>query len=108
MQSQIILISMERIIYSVLQLHLIQKIRKNIVHILNYHLFLWSKNYAYCKAEGFESDDLAALVYLTNDHAHNTIRVNAVLSSNDLFYDVYDVIEKDGMYVPPEKRVSIW
>lgn len=65
-------------------------------------------NYAYCKAEGFESDDLAALVYLTNDHAHNTIRVNAVLSSNDLFYDVYDVVEKDGMYVPPEKRVSIW
>ncbi len=65
-------------------------------------------NYAYCKAEGFESYSLASEVYLTNAHAHNAIRVNAVLSSNELFYDVYDVVEGDGMYIPPKKRVGIW
>lgn len=49
-------------------------------------------------------------MYLLNydTHSPNKIRVNAVLSSCDAFYDVYDIKETDGMYVAPENRVGIW
>ena len=46
---------------------------------------------------------------LSNDtHAPNKVRVNAVLSACDAFYDTYDISESDGMYVAPENRVGIW
>ncbi|MBQ6787092.1 MAG: M13 family metallopeptidase [Lachnospiraceae bacterium] len=46
---------------------------------------------------------------LSNDtHAPNKVRVNAVLSSCDAFYETYDIEEGDGMYVAPEDRVGIW
>lgn len=41
-------------------------------------------------------------------HSPAEIRVNAVLSSVDKFYDVYDISEGDGMYVPPDERVRVW
>ncbi len=49
-------------------------------------------------------------LYLINidTHSPNKVRVNAVLSSCDEFYEVYHVKEKDGMYVAPEDRVGIW
>lgn len=49
------------------------------------------------------------LYLLNNDtHAPNKIRVNAVVSSNDDFYDTFGIVETDGMYVSPENRVGIW
>ena len=46
---------------------------------------------------------------IKNDpHAPDKIRVNGVLSNFSDFYDVYDVKEGDGLYIAPEKRVSIW
>ena len=46
---------------------------------------------------------------LSNDtHAPNKVRVNAVLSSCDAFYETYDIEDGDGMYVAPEDRVGIW
>ena len=36
------------------------------------------------------------------------IRVNAVLSSCDAFYETYDIEETDAMYTAPEERVGIW
>ena len=46
---------------------------------------------------------------LSNDtHAPNKVRVNAVLSACDAFYDIYDIEESDGMYVAPQDRVGIW
>lgn len=46
---------------------------------------------------------------LSNDtHAPNKVRVNAVLSSCDAFYEVYDIEEGDGMYIAPEDRVGVW
>lgn len=45
---------------------------------------------------------------LEDVHAPNKIRVNAVLSSMDKFYEVYDIKEGDKMYVPKEERVSLW
>lgn len=41
-------------------------------------------------------------------HSPAEIRVNAVLSCIDKFYEVYGITETDGMYVPPEKRVRVW
>ena len=41
-------------------------------------------------------------------HSPSYIRVNAILSSIDEFYETYDVKEGDGMYIAPEERVSRW
>jgi len=56
------------------------------------------------------ADTESFMTYLlnTDTHSPNKIRVNAVLSSCDAFYDVYDIQETDGMYVAPENRVGIW
>ena len=49
------------------------------------------------------------LYLLNNDtHSPNKLRVNAVMSSCDAYYDVYDIAETDGMYVAPQNRVGIW
>lgn len=56
-----------------------------------------------------KSTDSYALYLLSVDtHAPNKVRVNAVLSSCDGFYDVFKVRKSDGMYVAPEERVGIW
>ena len=45
---------------------------------------------------------------LSDNHSPNKVRVNAVLSSTDKFYEVYGITEKDKMYVAPENRVGLW
>lgn len=57
------------------------------------------------------SEDTASfMMYLlnTDTHSPNKVRVNAVLSSCDAFYKIYDIKEGDGMYVAPQDRVGIW
>lgn len=56
------------------------------------------------------ADTASFMMYLlnTDTHSPNKIRVNAVLSSCDAFYDIYDIKETDGMYVAPKDRVGIW
>ena len=44
----------------------------------------------------------------TDVHSPSYIRVNAILSTVDLFYETYGVTEGDGMYIPPENRISRW
>lgn len=44
----------------------------------------------------------------TDVHSPGKIRVNAVLSAMDQFYDVYGIEEGDGMYYAPEERPEIW
>ncbi len=47
--------------------------------------------------------------YLEDDsHSPDIVRVNAVLSCFQEFYDTYDVKEGDGMYIAPEDRVIRW
>lgn len=41
-------------------------------------------------------------------HSPSTIRVNAILSTTEKFYEVYDIKEGDGMYVAPENRIGRW
>ena len=44
----------------------------------------------------------------SDEHSPNIIRVNAILSTLDDFYETYGVNEGDGMYIPPEERISRW
>ncbi|MBO9596562.1 MAG: S-layer homology domain-containing protein [Cohnella sp.] len=47
--------------------------------------------------------------YLQMDpHAPSKVRVNFVLQMLDSFYSVYNVTDKDAMYLSPDKRISIW
>ena len=41
-------------------------------------------------------------------HSLEYVRIDAVLSSTDGFYEAYDVQPGDGMYVPPQERAHIW
>lgn len=41
-------------------------------------------------------------------HSPAEIRVNGVLASVDKFYEVYDISDSDGMFVPYDKRVRVW
>lgn len=62
-------------------------------------------------AYNWASEDTASyMMYLlnTDTHSPHKIRVNAVLSSCDAFYETYGIQETDGMYVAPKDRVGIW
>lgn len=41
-------------------------------------------------------------------HSLPYVRVDAVLSSTDGFYEAYGVQPGDGMYVAPEDRAKLW
>ena len=46
---------------------------------------------------------------IANDvHSPYWIRVNAMLSTLEAFYETYDVQEGDGMYIAPGNRISRW
>lgn len=60
---------------------------------------LWSNNYS--KTNKVSQS-------LIDTHSPNEIRVNAVLSSNNYFYKIYNIKEKDVMYKDKQKRVKIW
>lgn len=44
----------------------------------------------------------------SDEHSPSIIRVNAILSTLDAFYETYNVTEGDGMYIAPENRISRW
>lgn len=45
---------------------------------------------------------------LTDPHSPPEYRVNGVLRNMQAFMDAFDVKPGDGMYLPPEERVTIW
>ena len=49
----------------------------------------------------------ANLLY-ADEHSPDKNRVNAVLSTIDEFYEVYNITEKDQMYIQKEERVKVW
>jgi predicted metalloendopeptidase len=65
------------------------------------------ENYAYIWCELLE-DDYAIQLLGEDVHSPTETRVNAVLSSTDEFYQVYDVAPGDKMYVAPDDRVGRW
>lgn len=55
------------------------------------------------------SVDTSAIGWLGLDvHSPAMVRVNAVLSSTDAFYELYDLTDTDQMYLAPEERVRRW
>jgi predicted metalloendopeptidase len=57
---------------------------------------------------GRELDTAVIDQIATDEHSPSVIRVNAILSTVDAFYETYDVQEGDGMYIAPENRISRW
>lgn len=45
---------------------------------------------------------------LTNVHAADVVRVNAIVASFEQFYEIYGIEEGDAMYVAPEDRLKLW
>lgn len=54
------------------------------------------------------TEEYTKLLLIMDTHSPDKIRVNAVLSSIDEFYKVYNIIETDEMYKVKEKRIVIW
>ncbi len=55
-----------------------------------------------------KESDASLRFALTDVHSLDYVRVNAVLSSTDGFYEAFGVQPGDGMYVAPEERAKIW
>ena len=53
------------------------------------------------------TDEYLTLTSL-DTHAPDKIRVNAVLSAIDQFYEVYNITEEDEMFKPEDERPKIW
>ena len=54
------------------------------------------------------TEEYIRLLINMDSHAPDKIRVNAVLSSIDEFYRLYNIKENDEMYKPEEERVKVW
>ena len=44
----------------------------------------------------------------TDPHSPPQYRINGIVRNMDAWYDAFDVKESDDLYLPPEKRISIW
>ena len=45
---------------------------------------------------------------LKDEHSVSKIRVNGMLQHMDTWYELYDVVEGDSLYLPAEERIVIW
>jgi len=54
------------------------------------------------------SPEVAQFIMLTSPHLPATLRTNFILSQLDEFYEVFGIVEGDGMYIPEEDRISFW
>ncbi len=53
-------------------------------------------------------DDYTVRLIKSDPHSPNSIRSNAAVINQAAFYRAFDVKPGDKMYLPPEKRVTIW
>jgi putative endopeptidase len=65
------------------------------------------ENYAVTYAET-RVDSYAIDALESDEHSPGKVRINAVLSNCEMFYEIYNIKEGDGMYCAPEERVSRW
>jgi len=54
------------------------------------------------------TEQFAHQMLITDVHSPAQIRINGALSHIPEFYTTYNVCEGDGMYIPPEERMTIW
>ena len=53
--------------------------------------------------------DAQQIEYLKSDpHSPSAVRANATLKNQQPFYDAFKLKEGDKMYLPANKRVTIW
>ena len=45
---------------------------------------------------------------LVDEHSVNMVRVNGMVQHMDAWYDLYNVNEGDALYLPADKRITIW
>ena len=45
---------------------------------------------------------------LTDPHSPPRYRILGIVRNIDAWYEAFDVIEENELYLPPEQRVSIW
>ena len=55
-----------------------------------------------------DKDEYIELLLLQDTHSPSKYRVNATLSSTDLFYKVYSIDSYNKMYIPNKERVKVW
>jgi putative endopeptidase len=56
----------------------------------------------------FTTPDMARQNVLSDPHSPNEFRVNGALRNVDAWYAAFGIKVGDKLYLPPEKRVSIW
>ena len=54
------------------------------------------------------TEEYTKLLLIMDTHSPDKIRVNAVLSSINEFYKIYDIKEEDTMYKNEEVRLNVW
>jgi putative endopeptidase len=65
--------------------------------------------YGFAQVFRGKSRDAAVLSQIKSDpHSPEEFRVNGVVRNHPAFYSTFNVKPGDGMYLPPEQRVSIW
>ena len=52
------------------------------------------------------TEEYTKLLLIMDTHSPDKVRVNAVLSSIDEFYNTFNIKEDNGMY--KEKRLKVW
>ena len=57
---------------------------------------------------GTFSREYAEYLSKVDVHSSGKIRVNRVLVNFPEFYEAFDIQKGDGMYVPPEERITVW
>ncbi|MEG1472090.1 MAG: M13-type metalloendopeptidase, partial [Clostridia bacterium] len=45
---------------------------------------------------------------LMDSHAPGYLRTNVTVQQFQEFYDTFKVVEGDGMYLAPERRLTVW
>lgn len=70
----------------------------------NQRFFLsWGQLWRSMQTKEFQRKNL-----LSDPHSPGQYRVNGIVRNTDAWYNAFDVTEKDRLYLPPEKRVTIW
>lgn len=62
--------------------------------------------YAYIQRASYSAEELQEL--LQDEHSIEHIRVNGIVQHMDSWYDLFSVTERDSLYLPAAKRVTIW
>ena len=64
------------------------------------------EHYAYRFHTHYTSETLQE--QLQDEHSVDMVRVNGIVQHMDSWYELYNVVEGDALYLPKEERIVIW